>query len=163
MTRLRDWRKNPLVQAALEKAEPKKAPVSERPAETQAHVLVIRDFSIPSKKNRYLIRFNQAFWKAIAGIVQHFKHPYWIDTAPDVKQAEDLIAYTARTKIKGTYQGPVRLAVGIRGAMDADNCLGVICDGLQRAGVIENDRQIKEVLVIHQGPGKGCEIGIEAM
>lgn len=130
------------------------------------------DIPVPSKKNSYRVRFNQVFWRQIEPLVRRFnaipagrwgdalrtaqrrgfiphkqRHPYWIDSTPEVKQTEQLIALAAKTAIRTTFAGPVRLQVTFRGKNDLDNALGVIFDGLQQSGVITNDRQIRRLVV----------------
>ena len=132
------------------------------------------DIAIPSKKNGYRIRFNPSFWRQIAAIVHGFTSfenrwgcrvgrslLYWIDSAPEVKQAEQMIAWAAKSEIARDLAGHIRLTVNIRGRADTDNVLGVIFDGLQASGRIANDRQIKQVVVNWIGPGRGGDVEVE--
>ncbi len=154
MTRLPE--SNPRVKAARARID--RGPAL--PVITGRRELAIPDLVLPSKKNRYLVMFNQSFWRQVAGIARLFRSPYWIDSAPTVKAAEKTIAWKAKA-LHGRFEGPVCLTIGIRGEIDLDNALGVIFDGIQQSGVIENDGHIAEVHVKRLGPGCGCEITIE--
>jgi len=130
------------------------------------------DVAIPSKKNRYQIRFNPKLFTAIKPILQRFTKPhYWIGPAQEVSDAETRVAWAAKMApnlMKGLgrkhlFEGDLRVTIMAYGKVDAGNLEGVIGDGLEQSGRIVNDRQIKELHIYRLGPGKGCEVTVEEL
>jgi Holliday junction resolvase RusA-like endonuclease len=130
------------------------------------------DIAIPSKKNRYMIRFNPRVFRAISPILRNFKKPhYWIGPAKEVTDAETAVAWAAKMAPnhmrglgrKHLFEGDLRVTIKAYGKVDAGNLEGVIGDGLEQSGRIKNDRQIKELHIYRLGPGKGCEVTVEEL
>lgn len=130
------------------------------------------DIAIPSKKNRYEIRFNPRVFRAISPVLRKFVKPwYWIGPAKTVTDAETAVAWAAKmapNHMKGLgrkhlFEGDLRVTIMAYGKVDAGNLEGVIGDGLEQSGRIVNDRQIKELHIYRLGPGKGCEVTVEEL
>jgi len=127
------------------------------------------EFPIPSKKNRYEIRFFPPFWLAIKGIVSRFRKSvkqgrlYWIDKDLTVARAETALSYIAKTHLPKDIKPPVVLEVELYGEADIDNSLGVIFESLHLSGRLpdDNPRVISELHVYHRGPGEGARITVE--
>lgn len=125
-------------------------------------VLKIR-IPIPSKKNSMQVRLKPTFWAALVrtGLARRFKHPWWVAPTEKVKEAEQLIAWTAKTRLPDFGSQEVQVKVGVYGRrQDTDNLLGVIADGLEKSGRIQNDRQIARWEVERLGPGVGCVVEV---
>lgn len=123
-------------------------------------------FRLPSKKNSYQLRFLPSFWKRIKPIAEVFKRqgaraPYWIGPSQEVVDAETQIAWIAKVAIKKAMSGDLIVTILFKGKMDVDNAPGVILDGIEKSGRINNDRQVVEIRLKRVGPGKGCEVEIE--
>lgn len=108
---------------------------------------------IPSKKNSYIIHFNPRFWKAVSSVIGYFPKRYWIAPGEMVKEAEQIIAWTAKAKLRAPLEGKIVLLAEVNPRLDVDNALAVILDGLQKSGRIANDRQI-EIAVAIRGESK---------
>ena len=128
------------------------------------------DVKIYSKKNKYEIHFAKHFWSQIAGIVSAMKNAYkrankplslyWIDTRPEVKQAEQLLAWAAKRAIPAPIRGPVMLCIRTGQRNDLDNLCGSIFDALELSGRIANDKQIIRAEIERVPDFKGLEIAI---
>lgn len=82
----------------------------------------------------------------------------WSPRAKRCLEYQEKVAWHAKAAKIPTFAGDVELTVricrGSRGRGDLDNILKTVQDGLQRSGVIKNDRQ-----VLRYGIGTGFHLG----
>lgn len=106
----------------------------------------------PSKANNYEIHFSNAFWAAIkdivAGLTKYVKGPlYWIGPSKEMKVIETIIAFYVKRILEDDTSAPLRVRMWVSDKIDADNGLKAVLDAIQLSGRIQNDKQIKEVIV----------------
>lgn len=125
--------------------------------------------TIPSKKNRYQIRHSRVFWSAVGPIVGKLKalnqRTEWIGPGPGIEEFEQLVGWTAKGCFHGEQlTGKLKIEIRYSGRADLDNVCGCIFDGLQKSGVIKNDRQFDKVVVVRiPSEGYGAEIRISEL
>lgn len=128
--------------------------------------------SLPNKANSYTIHFNQAFFQAIAEIVQSFKKSlpvrlYWIGPSLAAKRAEECMSMIFRNEERREWLNGESLEIKIwliKQRIDADG-IKVVLDSIQKSGRIQNDRQFRKITVEHiaEGPEPSVEIEVEPL
>ncbi len=121
-------------------------------------------WGVPSKKNRYVIRFNPKFWDLIKPLVERLrkagaKRLYWVSPDDDVKRFEDNASWPIKSELlnfqkKGgdlsIFAGNVEVncVVYMKNLRkDTDNTTGCIGDALEKGLRGFNDRQIKKWVI----------------
>jgi len=121
-------------------------------------------WGVPSKKNKYLIRFHPTFWNLIKPLVERAKDAgakrlYWVSPADDVKRFEENASWPIKSELlnfqrKGgdlsVFAGDVevRAVVYVKNyRKDTDNTTGALGDALEKGLRGFNDRQIKRWVI----------------
>ena len=133
---------------------------------------VIIPLPLPNKANSYIIHFNQAFFQAIAGVVQSFKKSlpvrlYWIGPSLAAKRAEECISMIFRNEERREWLNgePLELKIRlIKQRIDADG-IKVVLDAIEKSKRIGNDRQFRKIIIEHidEGPEPAIEIEVEPL
>lgn len=132
-------------------------------------MVIIRE-KVVNKANNYEIRINPSLWRDIKGMVGLWRsrngrvRPWWIGPSDETKTFQELVAWAVKVQCKERF-GKEEVAVAINlinQGVDVD-ALKAAIDGIQDSGVIENDRQIKNLSVVsvkRDGHGPSLEIAI---
>lgn len=131
---------------------------------SEAHFFQIKG-KIPSKKNSYEVHINQRVYRAWMQIAPHIKggSKWWVAPSPEVKQMEQLIAWTAKAKLPDFGDADLAMVVETPLRNDLDNLLGVILDGIEQSGRIKNDKQFKLITIEYNCDLKHTEVGVWKM
>ena len=141
----------------------KSHPKVERSSEPGSWSLELRT-PVPSKKNRYEIRFHPRVLSAVSQVLPYLKgvkRRWWIGPSKAVREAEQLLAWEFKRAIPRDLVGPVSLEVVLGGRrQDVDNVLGCVLDALELSGRIPDDRVVEEARV-RRDPGlKGVRVRV---
>ena len=121
-------------------------------------------WGVPSKKNRYVIRFNPKFWDLIKPLVERLrkagaKRLYWVSPDDDVRRFEENASWPIKGELlnfqrKGgdisIFAGEVEVwaVVYVKNfRKDTDNATGALGDALEKGLRGFNDRQIRKWVI----------------
>lgn len=121
-------------------------------------------WGVPSKKNRYQIRFNPKFWDLIKPLVddlrkQGAKRLYWVSPDREVERFESNASWPIKAGfVNFKHNGgdisifnsdvEVHVIVYVKDMRkDTDNVLGALGDALQKGISGFNDRQIRKWVI----------------
>jgi len=116
-------------------------------------------WGVPSKKNKYVIRFNPKFWDLIKPLVERLrkqgaKRLYWVSPDDDVRRFEENASWPIKSELlnfrkKGgdisIFAGDVEVYCVVyvkNNRKDTDNTTGALGDALEKGLQGFNDRQI---------------------
>lgn len=116
---------------------------------------------VPNKSNRNEVRFSRTAQAKLGDLTRRGRkvlgqpaggRHWWVAPSAEVRHAETLMAMYIKRMFAPVGKEPVKIAIRLYGKLDVDG-VKVILDAAEESGVIENDRQVKE-LVVTKGKGK---------
>lgn len=109
-----------------------------------------------NKANSYEIHINPSLWKRIKATVEAWKaevkqSSWWIAPSKDAQSWEEAAAYTILGKETRRWNNnePLRLNIWLRNQRHDADAVKAIGDAFQRAHVINNDKQFRQLVVVH--------------
>lgn len=135
--------------------------------------MVTIDGKLVNKANHYEIRIHPNLWKRIRPLVEQWRsenissRPWWIGPSGDTLSFQEMVAWQVKIQSPQKFgTEPVRVTILlINQSTDVDAVKSVL-DGIQDSGVIANDRQIRELRILHQqrsGEKAAIKMSIEAV
>jgi len=118
---------------------------------------------IPSKKISYRVHLDQRILKALmqfSNLFRSVKRKWWVAPSVELREAETLIAWTAKAKLPDMLTEDLALDVRTPLKNDLDNLLGVILDGIEKSGRIKNDKQFKCIEIVRNEKLKNTEVTV---
>ena len=108
------------------------------------------------------MHIDQRVYKAWMQVAPHISgtKKWWVAPTPKVKQAEQLIAWTAKAALPDLGDAPLGILVMTPQKNDLDNLLGVILDGIEKSGRIKNDKQFEHIAITRHPELKHTEVDI---
>ena len=132
-------------------------------------MIIIKE-KVVNKSNSNEIRINPSLWSEIRGMVEGWRkrnptlRPWWIGPNSEAMTFQEIVAWSVKLQNKRKF-GKADVAISINLVNQNIDCDGIkaVIDGIQDSGVIENDRQVKNLSIVsvkREGEKPSLEIDI---